>query len=252
LTSKRNIYIASCVFTSRYPILSQKIQKYVTEHYGMEIVRCCVPNYKLQIFTDKMPVDYQDIWQGLPDTGEFAAGDNVYTLCHNCLAIIEETKPEVNERSLWEYISEDESFPFPNYKGRTVTLQDCWRTYDRRPEQEAVRAILDKMNIQVVERLDNFEKTNFCGYTLYEPCIPRNAAMAPRRFVDQAEGKFIEDTQEEKQTLMEAHCRTFETDEVVAYCHYCQAGLELGGADVIHIAGLLFEPEKYGGKKVIS
>ena len=65
----------------------------MTEHYGMEIVRCCVPNYKLQIFTDKMPVDYQDIWQGLPDTGVTCAGDNVYTLCHNCLAIIEETKP---------------------------------------------------------------------------------------------------------------------------------------------------------------
>ncbi|HHX37068.1 MAG TPA: hypothetical protein GX717_03705, partial [Clostridiaceae bacterium] len=128
---------------------------------------------------------------------------------------------------------------------------DCWRTYDRRAEQDAVRKILHHMNIEVVELAENYDQTEFCGYTLYEPCIPRNAAMAPRRFLEQAQGKFIPHSESEKRALMEAHCQQFETEEVVAFCHYCQAGLELGGMRVAHIAGLLFEPDQHGARMVL-
>jgi len=33
------------------------------------------------------------------------------------------------------------------------------------------------------------------------------------------------------------------TEKVVAYCHYCTAGLNIGGKQGIHLAELLF-PEK--------
>ena len=32
-----------------------------------------------------------------------------------------------------------------------------------------------------------------------------------------------------------------EGEKVVSYCHYCQEGLLLGGADASHLAMLLFE-----------
>lgn len=35
-------------------------------------------------------------------------------------------------RSLWEVIDQDDAFAFPDYRGMRVTLQDCWRTRDRR------------------------------------------------------------------------------------------------------------------------
>ena len=87
------------------------------------------------------------------------------------------------------------------------------------------------------------EHTKFCGYSLYQPQPPRNAKLAPKRFVDGAKGLFKEHTEEEKKHLMEEHCSQISTDKVVAYCHYCIRGLNLGGKQGIHLARLLFEPE---------
>lgn len=47
-----------------------------------------------------------------------------------------------------------------------VTLQDCWRTRDRRAEQDAVRSLLEKMHISYVEAEKNREAADFCGSTL--------------------------------------------------------------------------------------
>ena len=39
---------------------------------------------------------------------------------------------------------------------------------------------------------------------------------------------------------MVEHCRRYETDTVVCYCHYCLEGLLCGGKDGRHLAELLF------------
>lgn len=44
----QSYYIASCVFTSKFPLLSKVIQQYIHDRYGMQIVCCCVPQYSLQ------------------------------------------------------------------------------------------------------------------------------------------------------------------------------------------------------------
>lgn len=80
----KSYYIASCVFTSKYPNLSKVIQQYILDRYEIQIVRCCVPEYKLQVFTDKMPTDYREKWANIPDCADFQPGDTVYSLCHNC------------------------------------------------------------------------------------------------------------------------------------------------------------------------
>lgn len=41
-----NYYIASCVFTAKYPELSSRIQEYVELSSNLSIVRCCVPGWK--------------------------------------------------------------------------------------------------------------------------------------------------------------------------------------------------------------
>ena len=97
------------------------------------------------------------------------------------------------------------------------------------------------MNIECVEQEENRENTRFCGISLYQPQPPRNPKLAPKRFLENAVGLFKEHTQEEKKQKMEAHCSKIRTQKVVAYCHYCQKGLNLGGKTGIHIANLLFE-----------
>ena len=236
----REYYIASCVFTSGYPELSRKLQNYIKERYDIPIVRCCVPKYKIKEFTEKMPEDYQSEWASLPDSADFQPGDTVYSVCHNCLNITEETKPGVRAASLWELILEDESFPYPDYRGMKVTVQDCWRSKERLSEQKAVRSLLQKMNISVVELEDNYDRTDFCGNSLYRPQPPRNPLIAPRHYVENAKGKFLPHTPKEQKALMEEYCGRFHTETVVCYCHYCLEGLLLGGMDGRHIAELLF------------
>ena len=234
-------YIASCVFTSQFPALSAHIQRFVGERYGLTPVRCCVKSYKLREFEEKMPEGGpRQAWRQLPDSGDFQPGDLVYSLCHNCNNIIEETHPGVAVRSLWERIAEDTDFPFPDCSGLTATVQDCWRSRDRLAEQQAVRTILDRMGVQWTEAARHHAETDFCGVSLYRPQPPRNPRLAPKHYVEGAEGLFLPHTPEEQKAIMEEHCAGYETDTVICYCHYCLEGLKLGGADGRHLAQLLF------------
>ncbi len=235
-------YVASCVYTSQFPESSQRIQNYVRERWGFDIVRCCVPKYKLREFENRMPEGpLRDSWASLPDSCAFQPGDAVYSLCHNCNNIIEETRRGVTVSSLWELIDKDPSFPFPDHSGLKATLQDCWRSRDRLGEHAAVRNLLDKMNIRWLDAPHNHESSDFCGNSLYRPQPPRNPKLAPKHYVEGAEGLFQPHTEEEQRAIMTAYCRRYTTDTVICYCHYCLEGLIMGGKDGIHLADLLFE-----------
>ena len=239
----QSYFIAACVFTERYPELGRVIREYIRSR-DLPITRCCVPGYKLRSFTEKMPEGpLRDEWAALPDCADFAPGDTVYSLCHNCAAVIEETKPGVRIRSLWELILEDADFPFPDYHGRPMTAQDCWRARDRAEEQAAVRALMRRMNIEIVELEERGERTEFCGNSLYRPAPPRNLKLAPKRFVEGAKGKFQPHSEAEQEAIMRAYAERFAVREVAAYCHYCVEGLKLGGLRAHHLAALLFRPE---------
>ena len=197
-----NYYIAGCVFSVRFPGLSKRIREYAKEHYGLNVLRCCVPNWKVKIFEDKMPEgSLRDSWKALPHSKKFTPDDEVWSMCHNCTNIIEEhyrgvkagcprsqfvysielteslqlgttksdlakrrpqagcprsqfvysielteslqlgtTKSDLAKRhpqvhSLWELIDSDDYFPFPDYSGMKVIVQDCWRSRERSEEQ---------------------------------------------------------------------------------------------------------------------
>lgn len=240
----KQYYIASCNFTAHFPKTSLKVQEYVRERWGYPVVRCCVPRYKLKEFEGKMPEGkYRDAWCDLKDCADFQPGDLVFSPCHNCNNIIEESRPGVSSSSLLELIDADDSFPFPDYSGMKVTIQDCWRSKDRRSEQDAARSLLSKMHIDYIEAAENHEKTEFCGNSLLRPQPARNPKLAPKHYVDGAKGKFIPHTPEEQKAIMEEYCSQFQTKTVVCYCHYCYEGLVNGGVDARHIATLLFPDE---------
>lgn len=114
--------IASCMFTSRFPQLSRKIQNYIAERRDIEIIRCCTPSWEVKFYEEKMPED--EIW----------------SICHNCTNIAEEYFHVENVHSIWELIDEDGQFVFPDYSCLKVTVQDCWRSKGRPKEQAAVRS----------------------------------------------------------------------------------------------------------------
>ena len=236
----RSYYIASCVFTERFPKISLAIQGYISARFGMEIVRCCVPKYKVKEFEERIPEGVaREVWRTLPTHAQLEAGDTVYSLCHNCTNIVSEQHTGVHTLSLWELIDGDESFPYPDYSGSIVTVQDCWRSRENQAEQNAVRNLLRKMHIRYVEAQRHGAATEFCGSSLYRAQPPRNPKLAPKHYAVQAEGNFQPHTEAEQVALMRAHCKGYATDQVVCYCHYCLEGLLQGGADGRHLAQLL-------------
>lgn len=238
----QKFFVASCVFTEDEPILSRKVQEYVRGTFGLPVIRCCVANYKVREFEERMPDWYRAEWSGLPHYEKFPSGSTMVSICHNCSAIFEERHPEIHRQSIWELILDDPNFNYPDYRGEKIAVQDCWRSKENRAEQDAVRELLRRMNFEVVELEENHERTNFCGYSLYQPQPPRNPKLAPKRFLHGAHGLFKEHTPKEKARLMRQHCAKIPTEKVAAYCHYCIRGLKLGGKNAVHLARLLLEP----------
>lgn len=211
------IYFPSCKFTAKYPKLSKAVKNYMKERFCAETAGCCRP------ILNKV-------------TNE----DTLIYVCNTCATFFKESTSAKKIVSLWELILEDQDFVYPDYEGCVMTVQDCWRTYDDRGEQDAVREVLRRMNIQIIELKENFEKTRFCGYSLYEPLPPRYDELAPKRLGREAEGLFASHTQGEKEQLMKEYCKQFTTEDVVCYCVACVNGINLGGRNGIHLAQLLF------------
>lgn len=230
-------YIASCVLSKNYPDISASALDYV-EKRGIQIMRCCVPDYKVKEFEDVMQPSIADRWKSYPYYIPYKEGDTIVSACHNCTNIFSEVHPDVDVISIYELIARDENFVYPDYHGREMTLQDCWRAKDHDEEKKAVRELLRRMNIKVVEMEDD---EDFCGISLLRPQPARNPKMAPLHYgPEQTVGKFGTYTPEEQAAIMREHGKKIPTDEVVCYCHYCLEGLRLSGKKSFHVLELLF------------
>ena len=210
------IYYPSCKFTAMSPESSEKISDYLSREHGITIEGCCRPSHP-----------------------HLTAQDTAITICNTCAAICSEDSP-AKIISLWEILDQDPNFKLPDFHQEAMTLQDCWRSYDRPDVQAHVRSLLRKMNVNIVELPENHEKTRFCGTSLYSPLPEANGKFAPRRFIENAEGLFIPHTEEEKKELMRQHCASITTDKVICYCVPCTKGIQLGGKQGIHLLDLIF------------
>lgn len=210
-------YYPSCKFTAFSPQSSQKICDYLSKRFNMSIQGCCRPTHQ-----------------------KMTAEDTAVCVCNTCAAICSEDS-SAQVKSLWEILQNDDMFPFPDLHQEPMTLQDCWRCYDRREEQDAVRRILKRMNVQIIELEENYEKTRFCGTSTHQALVKANADYAPKRFIQNAAGMFIPKTEEEQKALMQEHCSHITTDKVICYCVPCTKGIQMGGKQGIHLLDLMFQ-----------
>lgn len=77
-------YIASCVFTRDYPELSLRIQDYLKQRFGMDIIRCCADKYKVKQFEDVMAPSVCERWKATPHFIPFDPDTTMISICHNC------------------------------------------------------------------------------------------------------------------------------------------------------------------------
>ncbi|MDD2956082.1 MAG: hypothetical protein PHD67_07190 [Oscillospiraceae bacterium] len=211
------VFFPSCKAKTDFPRESERAAKYLRARFGIEPMGCCRAGFS-----------------GL------GPEDRAIVLCPTCASIVEESSRAGGVDFLWEVIDRDEGFPFPDYHGQAMTVQDCWTARERREVQETVRSLLKKMNVRTIELPENFEKTVFCGTKLLSPPSPANQKLAPRRYGPEAAQFFHPMEKEAQIAYLREYCRKIGTENVVCICKFCRDGLSSGGKRALHLLELLF------------
>lgn len=170
----------------------------------------------------------------------FVSDDTAAVVCNNSAAILEESSPAQKIEFVWEIIDSNPGFQFPDYRGEKMTIQDCWRAYEKRSVQNAIRSILHKMNISVIELEENYEKTKFCDADLLEPCTEIEKKVRSQAICRKRRRHVPSDSQRKKRCLVSELLRTDEDRKVICYCMACLDRIKRGGKTAIHLLELIF------------
>lgn len=207
-----NVYFPSCNFSKASPEAAKKIRAYLEQ--SMPVAGCCR--------VDKTPRAQED------------------TAVYFCQACREALEDHIKTRSLWEYLDADSAFPFPDYSGLRVNLQDCWRDRDHPEIHVAVRSLLKKMHIEFTALSPSGADANFCGNLHAEP---KNPAILAE--MEQYLGKPIYEMPAAlEEAIMREQAAKCTERWVVAYCNRCKLGLTTGGASAVHLLELLMGTAK--------
>ena len=204
------LYFPSCNFTAASPEAAKKLRDFLSQR--MPVAGCCR--------VDKRPL---------------SQGDTAVYFCQACRETLEarqENRPFT--QNLFAYLDGLAGFPWPDYSGLTVNIQDCWRDRAHPEIFDAVRSVLQKMGVQVVELAENREKSVFCGNLHFQPQKPENLALLAR-YPDTPLYKL---PQEEQAALMAEQVGKYTCPLVVTYCNRCTAGVLAGGGKAVHLVEL--------------
>lgn len=210
-------FFPSCKLTAGSPDASARLRAYLAGRWGATPVGCC-----------------------RTDRTRLTAQDTALVACTNCAAILQETSLAGRVQFAWERMDQDATFPFPDYGGEAMAVQDCWTAVDNPPLMDAVRSLLRKMRLEVVELPENRGQTRYCGVKLTSPCQADNARLAPRRYGERGAGLFTPLPPDAQAAYFKDYCRRIPTARAACYCGSCKAGLDLGGVAGVHLLDLLF------------
>lgn len=208
--------IVGCDYRARHPEVGARIQAYYQSRDDIALLACC-----------------------RKDLSAVQQGDTVVAGCTLCDIMLAERVPFAQRKSIYELALEDATFAWPDYEGREMCLQDCWRARNNRRVQDAVRACLERMHVHYLEMPERREHTTFCGTWLNNPPAPDCVELAPKAFAKLEESRELLPA-EEQEARMRVWCERYATDEVVIYCNGCERGVALGGKQPIHLLELMF------------
>lgn len=162
--------------------------------------------------------------------------DNLMTCCHNDPLFKNKTTvinvcPGCDKRfgkdysscatiSIWEILAEKKIFEFPDYGGKSMSVLDACPVRENESVHRAVRKVLQKMNINVVEPKNTMTRSVCCGDSFYGE-IP------------------VEKVKEQ----MIKRANDMPADDVVVYCVSCTKSMFIGGKKPRYLIDLLFEEE---------
>ncbi|MDO7786296.1 (Fe-S)-binding protein [Desulforamulus aquiferis] len=151
---------------------------------------------------------------------QLESGTQVINTCAGCDRRYRQLYEGISTISLWEILANSKTFPFPDYKGVEMSIHDACPTRTEERVQSAIRRLLEKMNIKVIEPQNTRTKAACCGDSFY--------GVLP---VDQVKKRM-------KRRANEMPC-----EDVVVYCVSCIKAMYVGGKRPRYIVDLLFGEE---------
>ena len=199
------IYYPSCNFQKLFPDTAKKIRAYMNTQPDVKVAGCCH-------VTNSLPQE----------------GDIIVTVCMSCMHILDEVRADIPGISLFEFLLTRKDFPWPDFTGREMTLQDCFRARGKHGLQDAVRECLKNMHVSYVEMEHNRDEEEFDGsFRLHDP-FPNNMKEAPAYYAQYLPAYVTPLPKEEWQGYYEEQAKKYTTDEVVGYCNTCVTGAQEG------------------------
>jgi Fe-S oxidoreductase len=147
-------------------------------------------------------------------------GTEIINTCPGCDKRFGSIYDGISTVSLWEVIAKSETFPFPDYQGKTMTIHDACPIRKRDDVHDAIRTLLKKMNVNILEAERNRSNSVCCGDSFY-PKLP----------IDQVHIK------------MKERAESMPCEDVCVYCVSCVKSMNIGGRKPRYILDLLFGEE---------
>ena len=146
-----------------------------------------------------------------------AKDTRIVNVCAGCDRRFRELYDGISTISLWEVLDERSDFSFPDYGGQSMTVHDACPTRTEKRVHDAVRSLLEKMKVRVVEPQQTRTRATCCGDSLYGslPVEQVRERMAKRAAVMPCE-------------------------DVVVYCVSCIKAMHIGGRRPRYLVDLLF------------
>lgn len=151
-------------------------------------------------------------------------GTVVINACPGCDRTYSTQFMGVGSISLWEVIVSCADFPYPDYHGAEMTVLDACVTRANKRAQDAVRILLERMNIKVIEADHIRQDTICCGDKLFGHMSDEDVHKKMRE-------------REEKMPR----------EDVANYCMGCTRAIEIGGRTPRYLLDLLFGEETTKG-----
>lgn len=144
------------------------------------------------------------------------AGSLIINVCAGCDRRFRSLYEGVSTISLWEVLDGLDAFPYPDYAGSKVSVHDACPVREKPQVHQAVRNLLKKMNIEIVETEFSGTRSTCCGDDFF-PALP------------------VEKVHE----MMKKRADSMPCKDVCVYCVSCVKSMHIGGKNPRHLVDLL-------------
>ena len=156
-------------------------------------------------------------------------GSTIINNCAGCDRRFRSLYPGIQTISLWEVLDSVEGLPLPRYPGLTLSVHDSCSFRQKPQVHAAVRSLLNKMDIAVVDSPYSGTKSICCGDNFY-PHLPIETVTCLQ-----------------KKRAAQMPCR-----DVAVYCVSCIKSMAIGGKVPHHMADLVLGEETVPGETRID